>query len=498
MMRTALLCVLLLGSALAAQQSDRPALPRVLLIGDSISIGYTDPVRELLTGRAEVHRVKGNAGDTAMGLARLDEWLAPELGPWDVIHFNWGLWDLCYRHPDAKTQGNRDKVHGTVTHTPEQYAANLDAIITRLEQANAELIFAMTTPVPEGELGRKVGDDLRYNEKALTIMRRRGVAIDDLHAVMRDKMAEYARQPGDVHFTERGSQMLAEQVVASIDRQLKQRASGKVVLKTQTPTKAPTWTPTRHIPYATIGDVTLELHVFEPDHHSSSASRPAIVFFFGGGWIGGKIEQFYPHCDYLAGRSMVAIAAEYRVKNVHGTTPFECVADGLAAVRYVREHAAALGIDPKRIAAAGGSAGGHVAAATATVAVADGDRPDALVLFNPVYDNGPGGYGHERLGERYREISPLHNIRKGMPPTIVFLGTEDRLIPVTTARRFQAAMQAVGSRSELVLYEGRQHGFFNYGNGDGRDYLTTVRAMDEFLTSLGYLEGKPTVRAPGQ
>ena len=260
--------------------------------------------------------------------------------------------------------------------------------------------------------------------------------------------------------------------------------------------------PTRTVVYKTVGDVELKLHVFEPAGHQASDQRPAIVFFFGGGWVGGSPSQFYPHAAYLASRGMVAIGAEYRIKRVHGTSPFVCVQDGKSAIRWVRAHADELGIDAHRVAAGGGSAGGHVAAATATVPGLDepGEDttvsavPDALVLFNPVYDNGPNGYGYDRVKERYQEISPFHNIRKGIPPAIVFLGTKDKLIPVETAEAFKAKMEAVGSRSELMLFEGQPHGFFNYGKGDGSHYVRTVEAMDRFLTSLGWLKGEPTVK----
>ena len=114
--------------------------------------------------------------------------------------------------------------------------------------------------------------------------------------------------------------------------------------------------------------------------------------------------------------------------------------------------------------------------------------PNALVLFNPVYDNGPDGYGYDRVKERWQEISPLHNIREGIPPAIVFLGTKDRLIPVATGKAFQKKMEDVGSRSELMLWEGAEHGFFNPGKGDGTAYHETVAAMDRFLTELGYLK----------
>lgn len=254
--------------------------------------------------------------------------------------------------------------------------------------------------------------------------------------------------------------------------------------------------PTRRAVYKRVEDVELQLHIFEPEGHSAEDRRGAIVFFFGGGWKGGSPSQFYPHAAHLAKQGMVAICAEYRVKSRHGTSPFECVRDGKSALRWVRGHAEELGIDPQRIAAGGGSAGGHVAAAVATVpglneqgeSTEISPRPQALVLFNPVYDNGPGGYGHERVGDRYREISPLHNIHEGMPPAIVFLGTQDDLVPVETGKTFQQRMRDVGSRSELMLFEGEPHGFFNYGRGDGSNYRKTVAAMDAFLKSLGVFE----------
>jgi len=208
-----------------AKVVDDPALRRVLIIGDSISIGYTAGTRERLEGVANVHRIPGNAGHTGMGLKGLDKWLAPKHGSWDLIHFNWGLWDLCYRHPESKNQGNRDKVKGTLTHTPEVYAKNLEAIVERLEKTGATLIFATTTPVPEGEAGRKVGDDTIYNDAARVVMKKHGIEICDLHAVMADKMDRYGKKPGDVHFTDEGSEVLAEAVARKIREALPKAAS---------------------------------------------------------------------------------------------------------------------------------------------------------------------------------------------------------------------------------------------------------------------------------
>jgi hypothetical protein len=204
-----------------AKVIDDPALPRVLIIGDSISISYTAATRELLDGKVNLHRVPGNAGETTMGLKGLPKWLSPENGKWDLIHFNWGLWDLCYRNPQSKNQGNRDKLNGTLTHTPEAYASNLDKIVVELKKTGAILVFATTTPVPEGEAGRKVGDDEIYNATALAVMKRHGVAINDLHSVVEGKMNTYGKAPGDVHFTEEGATVLAAAVANAIKSNLK-------------------------------------------------------------------------------------------------------------------------------------------------------------------------------------------------------------------------------------------------------------------------------------
>jgi acetyl esterase len=256
----------------------------------------------------------------------------------------------------------------------------------------------------------------------------------------------------------------------------------------------------RTVTYKKVGDVELQLHIFEPAGHQASDSTPAIVFFFGGGWVGGSPSQFFPHCEYLASRGMVAISADYRTKSKHGTSPAECVADGKSAIRWVRQHAKEIGVDPQRIAAGGGSAGGHVAAATGTLAKFDeasedaaiSSRPNALVLFNPVFDNGPEGYGHDRVKDYWQDFSPLHNISDQSPPTIVFLGSKDNLIPVATADDYKKRMDKAGVRCDVWIYAGQPHGFFN-ARGDRAYYHATVYQADKFLASIGYLKGEPTI-----
>ena len=251
--------------------------------------------------------------------------------------------------------------------------------------------------------------------------------------------------------------------------------------------------------YKKVDTTRLFLEVYHPEKIDSSKNYPAMVFFFGGGWKGGTRTQFLQQAKYFAKRGMVCFLADYRTESKNGTTPFEAVKDAKSAIRFIRKNAAKFNIDGAKIIASGGSAGGHLAAATALIKGYNDPTddmsidciPNALVLFNPVVDNGPGGYGFERIGEAYKDFSPLHNIKQSAPPTIVFLGTKDHLIPVVTAQYFKMVMEKVESRCELKLYEGEGHGFFNYAHH--KAYKSTVRETDQFLVSLGYLKTVPNL-----
>jgi lysophospholipase L1-like esterase len=194
--------------------AEQPGLPKVLLIGDSISQGYTQPVAQLLLGQCNVRRPRANCGDTRAGLANLDDWLGDV--QWDLIHFNFGLHDLCYRHPEATEQGNRDKINGTISVPADEYEQNLDQIAKRLSKQSGKLIWCSTTYVPEGEAGRHVGDDIRYNQAAARVMAKHDVPTNDLHALSAAFAAELFIAPGNVHFTDEGSAQLAQQVAACI------------------------------------------------------------------------------------------------------------------------------------------------------------------------------------------------------------------------------------------------------------------------------------------
>ena len=253
--------------------------------------------------------------------------------------------------------------------------------------------------------------------------------------------------------------------------------------------------------YKKAGDIELKLFIERPPGWKAVDRRPAIVFFFGGGWVGGSPNQFLKQSQHFATRGMVGIRVHYRVipKGDEGP-PFVCVADAKSALRYVRAHAAELGIDPARIAAAGGSAGGHLAAFATLVPGLDDPADDlkvspkgnALVLFNPVFNNRPGQWGHARVGERYREFSPAHHVTKDAPPAIVFLGDKDDLIPVSVLEDFKAKMQAAGVRCDTRVFSGAAHGFFNKDVDGIPGFSETLADADRFLVSLGWLPAKTT------
>ena len=265
--------------------------------------------------------------------------------------------------------------------------------------------------------------------------------------------------------------------------------------------------------YKTVGDIQLEAWIYNPPEHNAESKASAIVFFFGGGWSSGNPIQFVKHCEYLAARGMVSIVVNYRVSKRHGVKANACVADAKSAIRWMRENADRLGIDPNRIVAAGGSAGGHLAAATATLPGLDDSIddlsidpvPNALALFNPAVIlakiEGNGDISDEailrwenRMGVPLESISPYHHIRKGIGPTIIFHGTSDPTVPFKTVKMFDKAMDDVGNQCVLVAYEGEKHGFFNYRRSSNGPFIDTVHKLDKFLVDIGYLSPPPPVK----
>ena len=259
--------------------------------------------------------------------------------------------------------------------------------------------------------------------------------------------------------------------------------------------------------YKTVNGVNLRLFVWKPQAIPAAEKRSAIVFFHGGGWSGGNPVQYQPQALYFAHRGMVVISVQYRLYPQVKVTG--CLTDTKSAIRWVRTHAQQLGIDPQRITACGDSAGGHLVAAAGIIDgyeesgedLAISSRPDAMVLFNPgvllaafqgqdfprLANQTPQAL-QERLGVEPELLSPIHHIQKGNPPTILMHGTIDTVVPFGTAVLFAEQMQKLGNRCDLVPYPERNHTFFDY-NSTREDFISTVKEMDKFLCSLGYLNG---------
>jgi len=196
--------------AASLQIADEPNLPRVLLVGDSISMGYTLPVRKRLRGRANIHHPPENCGDTGRGLRKLDAWLGD--GPWDVIVFNFGLHDLKYLNAEGKYVAPSE---GKQVTPVAQYGANLHELAARLKRTGAKLIYATTTPVPANSLARVEHDERVYNAVAQRVMAAEHIPVLDLCALVEPKQAE-VQFPKNVHFTETGFDLLGDAVAASI------------------------------------------------------------------------------------------------------------------------------------------------------------------------------------------------------------------------------------------------------------------------------------------
>ena len=250
--------------------------------------------------------------------------------------------------------------------------------------------------------------------------------------------------------------------------------------------------------YKTVDGVALNAWIVTPEAHDASHARPALVFFFGGGWSNGTPAQFERQARALVRQGMVAVLADYRVKSRHKTTPAHAVEDAKSAVRWVRQHAHRLGIDPLRIGAAGASAGGHLAAATATLSSFEGSEedlavssvPNALVLFNPVTIVAPvpGEFELDKRLAAYfagplSDRSPYHHVDTDVPPTLILHGIDDELVPSATAEAFCSQVVDAGGDCQVLLYDGAGHGFFNRSPY----YEETLKDLIDFLGVIGWL-----------
>ena len=290
----------------------------------------------------------------------------------------------------------------------------------------------------------------------------------------------------------------------------------------------------REVVYKKVGDEPLKLFVFNPPDLKAGDRRAAVVCIHGGGWVGGDVRLFFPHARYFASRGAVAISVQYRLCKPGGPTIFDCLADCKSAMRYIRANAGKLSVDPARIAAMGDSAGGHLAACLGVLDGLDDPAddlavsavPNALLLYNPILDLAttvnkwalsiPGiaepnaaklseeqiervaSHGKTPL-ERANAISPMSAVAKGQPPVLLMHGTEDACVGVEQARQFSNAAVKAGNRCDYIELKGIAHAFVlvNY-TAPEEVTAESIRAADRFLASLGYIAGKPTLRAASE
>lgn len=241
--------------------------------------------------------------------------------------------------------------------------------------------------------------------------------------------------------------------------------------------------------YKKVGNESLSLYMIRPAGTGASDKVPCIVFFHGGGYRTGTPEKFRVMSQALADRGYLAVSVQYRLLDEGDAMPRDAIEDGRSAMRYIRSHAASLGCHPDRIAAAGGSAGGHLALMTALKSPFDdraddlsvSPRPAALILLN-------AGYNLTRFKRpEAMVISPTHIVAGDLPPTLMMHGTADKAVHFSEATEFRDKAAAVGAKDvTLVPFEGRGHGFFHAQKGDGSDFKTVIDQIDGFLRRLGW------------
>ena len=247
--------------------------------------------------------------------------------------------------------------------------------------------------------------------------------------------------------------------------------------------------------YKNVDGKDLQLHVFLPeDHHSAVGPFPAMVIYHGGSWAEGEASWHYPDCEYWSQRGMIAVSVDYRLSKRDGVeVPLECVKDAKSAIRYLRQNAGELKVDPNKVVAAGGSAGGQLAAALATITgeepnddcypLAISCRPEAVILWNPYY-------------KCKAELSPPEHVTRGLPPMIAFLGDEDPAITVESLVLFHENLKAAGNVSELYIGKGGKHGFCNGRDRSNPFFYWSVALEDEFLVKLWILSGPAILEVP--
>lgn len=252
--------------------------------------------------------------------------------------------------------------------------------------------------------------------------------------------------------------------------------------------------PDRKILYKTVGDRKLYLNVFDPPGFKPTDKRAAYVAIHGGGWTGMTPRYFYPFADHFAKLGMAGFSIEYRLASTaRKSTVFDCVKDARSAIRHIRSHAAELGVDPDKIVVAGGSAGGHLASATslfsnvneATDDLSVSPEAAAMILYYPVIDTSAKGYGQKKIGDRWKELSPVDNVRPGLPPTLLLHGTGDTVTPFPGAKLFTERMKSAGNDIQLITHKDGRHGYFIF---DLKLFAEAMKQTEAFLKEQKLLD----------
>lgn len=372
-------------------------------------------------------------------------------------------------------------LHSGHNHTVEEHPvpgilAATEQLITALRTVNPRVTVLLAQVIPAGKLPKyaylpDLNTELARLAARLDQPQQRVVLVDQADGF--DWATDTVEDK--VHPNARGAEKMARVWFETLQKLL--------------PPPPRRFTPER-ITYLTADGCPLALHVFRPRNPEANApgrGAPAVLFFFGGGWTHGTPIQFYPECAHFADRGFVALSADYRVAATHGSTPRESAADARAAYYWVRAHATELGIDPARIVLAGASAGGQLAAFTALTCDGPGPAPAALLLWYPVLDTGPQGYGQALFGAQATDYSPLALLARvplRLPPTLIMAGTADPLLSGETLRQFQSLARAHGRRCETVLYPEAGHPLYAYREGGGVLRTATLQEADRFLATL--------------
>ena len=242
---------------------------------------------------------------------------------------------------------------------------------------------------------------------------------------------------------------------------------------------------TDHI-YKKIDSVNLEFKLYKPDSFNPKKKYNTIILFHGGGFNSRYADQFSRHSKYFNTRNFIAITPVYRIKSLHDTTPQESCDDAKDLIEYLYSNADKYNINKDRIFVGGGSAGGLLALSTTFWKVKN-HKIKGLILYNPIVDTGPNSaFSKRRSGNYSLDISPINNINKSHPPSIIFHGSLDEMEPINKIKKYKEISSKYGTRCDVIIYSGQGHSFFN----KQEFFIKTSEEVDKFLSSLGYIENR--------